>query len=277
MKFVNVIRALWCEPWMIQPHVHELMCEIVTKHLTGEAHLPDGIAEVWDEDPESEPPSPIQMDGGIVLLSLEGVIMRRAGSFERMSGAADLETFEGDFNEMMEDEGVQGVVIHIDSPGGQTVGTPEAAAMIAAAGKPVVAFTDTVMASAAYYIGAGADAIYASPSAVTGSIGVYSALLDSSRKFEMEGLKTEVFQSGKFKAMGLPGTQMDEEMREFMQGRVDDLFDEFAGFVSEHRTVQRESMDGRWWYGQEAMGRGLVDALGGLDDAVNEAREMAGT
>ena len=277
MKFVNIIRALWCEPWMIQPHVHELMCEILHKHMTGEAHLPDGIVAQVGAMTQKEGNNRIRMSGTTAVLELEGVIMKRAGAFERMSGATDLDTFGQDFEEVMEDDGVSGVVIHIDSPGGQTVGTPEAAAMIAAAGKPVVAFTDTVMASAAYYIGAGADAIYASPSAVTGSIGVYSALLDSSRKFEMEGLKTEVFQSGKFKAMGLPGTQMDEEMREFMQGRVDDLFDEFAGFVSEHRTVQRESMDGRWWYGQEAMGRGLVDALGGLDDAVNEAREMAGT
>jgi ClpP class serine protease len=84
------------------------------------------------------------------------------------------------------------------------------------------------MASAAYWIGVTADAIFAEPSAEIGSIGVYSAFLDESRAFEMEGLKTELFKTGKYKGMGMPGLPLTEDQRALIQAEVDRVNKQFA-------------------------------------------------
>lgn len=280
MRFANVLHALYCEPWFIRAEMHDTMRAILEAHITGGAHLPDGIVAQWEEkarirETARVDPDKLTMEGSTAIVPLQGVIMKRASGFESMSGARDLISFEQEFRTADENSDVDSIVLHVDSPGGEVTGTPEAAAMVAEASTPVIAYTDGVMASAAYYIAAGADEIMATDSSTVGSIGVICSMLDATAAYEAAGIKPEIFKSGHFKGIGSDEMALDDDHREFLQDRVDDLFEGFARFVEDHRPVARAFMDGRYWSGGESQRIGLVDAIGGWPDVLNEAAALA--
>jgi ClpP class serine protease len=158
-----------------------------------------------------------------------------------------------------------------------TLGTPELADAVAAAGKrvPIVAYTSGLMASAAYWVGSQASAIVASRSARVGSIGVYAAITDLSGLYASMGVKVEVFKNSEasLKAMGVPGTSLSDDQRAHLRSDVQATFDEFKATVSAARPrVSIDSMRGQTLSGQAAVKAGLVDHIGSLADAIAIAR-----
>jgi signal peptide peptidase SppA len=125
----------------------------------------------------------------------------------------------------------------IDSPGGMVTGVPEAAAAVrnAALSKPVLAYNDGMMDSAAYWIGSQATAIYSTESGRTGSIGAYLAFMDFSKMAESVGIKVEVIRSAPHKGMGTPGTSLTDEDRTALQTRIDTLGNDFISAVMNAR------------------------------------------
>jgi ClpP class serine protease len=157
-------------------------------------------------------------------------------------------------------------------------GVPEAAETIEAAAsiKPLVAYSGGMMASAAYWLSVSADAIIVAPSADIGSIGVYTAMLDTSRQLENEGIKVELFKQGKFKAMGLPGLPLTDEQREHIQKGVDDAANWFKGYVWQSRAaIPAEAMEGQTYMGRDDVAVGLADEVGTLARAIEYARNEA--
>jgi signal peptide peptidase SppA len=178
------------------------------------------------------------------------------------------------------DAGVSAIVLAVDSPGGTVAGIAEAAQTIrdARAVKPVVAFADGRMQSAAYWLASQADAIFATQSGNVGSIGVYAAFLDRSRAAEMQGVKVEVFKSGKHKGMGIPGTTLTDEQRQMMQADVDKIGAEFRAVVRAGRTprtVADEVMQGQSFSVADALANGLVDGVGTIGQAIRDAARLA--
>jgi len=276
MKFLQVIQALYCEPWMILPEMHQKMCDIFNAHFDGTAHTDGGIASLFDDD-EDEHQELFEMAGPVAIIPVSGVIGKRVSRLRKSSGVVDVDDVEDAVEQALGDQRVEGILLHVDSPGGTVTGNVELGRMIAEAAqlKPIIAFTDRLMASAAYFISAGADEIYASESAEVGSIGVYMALLDSKRAYEMEGYKTELFKSGKYKAIGLSGTSLTDEQRRLLQAEVDEWFGMFRGFVLEHRDVPDEAMQGQTFIAKSAVAVGLIDTVGTIDDAINEVLLLA--
>ena len=141
--------------------------------------------------------------------------------------------------------------------------------------KPVVAFTDSLMASAAYWLCVGSEAIVATQSANVGSIGVFSAVLESSKAFDMAGLQQHLFKTGDIKALGMPGTVLTDVQKEYMQARVDKIFNWFSSSVLESRvTVGDGSMNGQVFQGEEAKQMNLIDQVGDKDDAFELLLEL---
>ena len=153
-------------------------------------------------------------------------------------------------------------------------GTPETAAMVReiASQKPCVAFTDSLMASAAYYVGSQANMIVASPSATVGSIGVMIPWVDRSQAYENEGLKVEVFKNSgaPYKGMGTPGTSLTAEQREQLQQRVDEIAATFKSDVQAGRNnrVKDGAMRGQVFMAAGAKNAGLIDEVGGRNLAL---------
>jgi len=166
-------------------------------------------------------------------------------------------------------------MLDIDSPGGTVAGTPELAAAVASLNdsKPVYAFSSGMMASAAYWIASQARAVYATPSAQVGSIGVVQAVIDDSAALAAEGLKVEVFSVGKYKAMGAPGTSLDDEQRGHIQSNIEETAREFhAAVLARGRSIPPEAMEGQTFSGRQAQRMNLAGMVPDRAEALRRLR-----
>ena len=134
-------------------------------------------------------------------------------------------------------------------------------------------------ASGGYYISTKADKIVALPTTMTGSIGVISQIINVQELFEKLGIQMETFKGGKYKDMYSGYREMTSEEKEIMQGMIDEYYELFVDVVVEGRGLSkdevRELATGQIYTGTEAKELGLVDALGGLDTAMDLAMELA--
>jgi len=155
------------------------------------------------------------------------------------------------------------IVLAIRSPGGYAYKLPEMAKLIdrIAQDKPVFAYTDTVMASAAYWIGACADRVYMAPSAIVGSVGVYSELFDFSKYYEKQGIEYMLFRAGEDKArIGFDGQMRDSDKAE-LQADAEETWKEFKSCVLAHRKINGAYLQGKVYSGNEALKLGFVDGF----------------
>lgn len=179
------------------------------------------------------------------------------------------------------DDTVKAVVVRLDSPGGKVGPSQEIHAALASLRrkKPVVASLGALGASGAYYIACAADTVYALPGTMTGSIGVIMEFFDASEGLRRVGLQAKSVTSGALKDAGSPFRPMTDAERAYFKDLVDDVHAQFVEAVSKGRRLKPERVkalaDGRIFTGRQAMGLGLVDRLGGLDDAVREAGRRA--
>jgi signal peptide peptidase SppA len=279
MKFVHILTELWCKPTLITPMMHRQICRIVEAHLDGKAHQAGGIVSLWSKEEETDAPEiqRVGQDDQIAVIPIQGVIGKHVGSIAKSSGVTDIDDISEMVQAAVSDPTVKGIFYDVASPGGGVTGIPEAAAEIrkAAQKKPSVTFTDEHMASAAYWLGSGARAIYATQSAQVGSIGVYMAWLDRSRMYDMAGVRVELIKQGKFKAMGIDGLSLTDEQRELLQSEVDEVAGWFKGAVRKHRgDVPVESMEGQTFFTEKALKAGLVDRMGDRTAAFRELESM---
>jgi protease IV len=174
---------------------------------------------------------------------------------------------------------VQAVVLRVDSPGGAVASSQEITALIRDAELPVVVSMGDTAASGGYYIATGADRVVAHPGTTTGSIGVIWAFLDISELLAELGVEIDAVTSGEHKDMTLPG-RLTDERREIIQEMSDRMYEDFVEAVAEGRDLPEEEVralaTGQPYTGEQAFELGLVDVLGGLDEAVAEAAELAG-
>lgn len=204
----------------------------------------------------------MRIESGVGIVPVRGVILSNADTIDRMFGFVNPQDVAEDM-EAAKNGGAKMIILDVNSPGGTVAGTPELAFAVQKmnAEVPVFAYTDSVMASAAYYLSAGATQIYAAPSATVGSIGVILEHLDATEYFASLGLKFDLFTSGKYKGTGHPGVALTDEQESFLQDSVDSTALDFKSFVQMNRDVDDETMQGQWWDAKRAMGLGLVDDL----------------
>jgi protease-4 len=184
---------------------------------------------------------------------------------------------------LRENPTVRAVVMRINSPGGVVGPTQEvhdAILRLRQAGKPVVASLGAVAASGGYYIAVAADQIYANPGTLTGSIGVIMQLANFEQLMKKVGVDYVVVKAGQFKDIGNVGRPMSPDERRVLQALLDDVHGQFIGAVATGRKLEREDVvrfaDGRVFSGQQAKDLKMVDALGGLEEAVLAAGKLAG-
>jgi len=207
-----------------------------------------------------------QLVDGIMYIPIGGPMGRGLGKFEKGAGAIDMQDVMDEIYAFEHDPNARGAILDIDSPGGTFSGTPELAAAVMRArdaGKPVMAFTNGMMCSAAYWVGCAATAVWATPSADVGSIGVYSYLVDRSKQFEAAGLRPEVISSGQFKGMMAPGVPLTKEHRAHLQERIFEMAEMFYEHVESMRgsSVNRADMQGQVFKARGAAERGLIDGV----------------
>jgi protease-4 len=184
--------------------------------------------------------------------------------------------------EMKKDKRVKAVVLRVDSPGGVVGPSQEiyAAVKSLAKVKKVVVSMGSVAASGGYYLSAPATEIYANPGTITGSIGVLMKFSNIEGLMDKVGLKAFTIKAGKFKDVGSPVHPMTAEERAMLQGVIDSTHGQFIRAVAEGRKLPeaqvRAIADGRIFSGEQALALKLVDKLGTLQDAVDEAGRLGG-
>lgn len=184
--------------------------------------------------------------------------------------------------EALSDDSVKAVVLRVDSPGGSVFASEVIAQEIQAlqaAGKPVVASMGSVAASGGYWISVVADKVVASPSTVTGSIGVFGMVPTFQRTLKAVGVATDGIATTPWAGIR-PDLDLPDQARRLIQMIIENVYDEFLTNVAERRGMDKQAVDaigqGQVWTGVDALGNGLVDQLGDLGDAVDIAAELAG-
>jgi len=216
----------------------------------------------------------------IAVVTLEGGIVSGEGADfpQKLVGA---EAAGRTLAALRDDGRVAAVVLHVDSRGGSAAASDRIWREVARLGdkKPVVAFLDDVAASGGYYVAAPCAAILAQPSTLTGSIGVVAGKFAVERLLQKLGVGTAVLARGRAAAMGSARVRYDDDGRARLKAEMAGVYRQFVARVAAGRrlAVERveESAQGRVWLGAAARERGLVDALGGLADAVARAAERA--
>ena len=175
--------------------------------------------------------------------------------------------------ELAKDSSVRGLIVYIDSPGGSVAGGEALHHAIAevAARKPVVAVMGGTAASAGYMVAMPAARVFARETTLTGSIGVLLQTGEVSRLLDRIGITPETFVSGPLKNQPSLTAPASPEGRAVMQGLVMDMYDQFVGIVAAGRKMDPEKVralaDGRPYTGRQALGLGLIDAIGGEPEA----------
>jgi len=209
---------------------------------------------------------------GIMHIPVGGPIGRGLGKFEKGAGAVDVGDICDEIDRAEEDPNVRALCFEFDTPGGMVNGTPECADRILRCDKPTLAYCAGQMCSAGYWLGSSCDFMVATRSADIGSIGVYCPFLDQSELYKQYGLQVQVFSSGKYKGMGVPGTSLTKDQQQFMLMRVKEIASMFYAHVSSCRPdAQQDDMQGQVFLGEASLGKGLIDAV--VTD-MDEALEM---
>lgn len=202
---------------------------------------------------------------GTGYISIDGPMMLNPGPYERMViGAADMGRIADLIRVAAGEEEIESLVININSPGGTVVGTPELAGAIRefnSTGKKSVAFTNSLMASAAYWVGSQCSEVVCTESAIVGSVGVIRAHVDLTEARAQAGVKVEVFRGGDNKVAGAYSTEIDDEQRELIQQGIDEKHAEFQDVVRSTRNIELAMLDGRTFYGKQAAENGFADAV----------------
>lgn len=206
----------------------------------------------------------------------------RIGVVEIEGVIADGKDVMEDIVKFKEDEGMRGVIVRINSPGGSVGPSQEIFQELKklAAKKKVYVSAGSVCASGGYYVASAAEKIYANPSTITGSIGVIMEQVVAEELLKKIGIQPNTIKAGKFKDVGSPFRKMEDSERAYFQQIVDGIHEQFIQDVATARkmpvdTVKRLS-DGRIYTGSQAKELGLIDGIGTFYDVVDNLKNALG-
>ncbi len=229
----------------------------------------------------------LQKRGGDGLLDRHGEVAVVVAQGEISDGDQPPGTVGGESTAALirharEDDGVKALVLRVDSPGGSVFPSEQIrreVALTRAAGKPVVVSMGNVAASGGYWISMNADKIYADPSTITGSIGIFGLWMSAPRALEKIGVHSDGVATTPLAGAFDITRPLDPNAGLVIQSVIEHGYAQFIGKVAAARGSQPEKIDaiarGRVWSGAQAKERGLVDDLGGLKEAEAEAAKLA--
>lgn len=187
-----------------------------------------------------------------------------------------------DLQDLREDDDVKAVVLRVNSPGGSAYASEQIwhEVQLLSKEKPVIVSMGALAASGGYYISCGAKKIFAEPTTLTGSIGIFGMIPDASELMtEKLGLSFDVVKTNKYSDLGAMGRPLNESECNLLQANVNRGYELFTGRVAQGRHMPQDSVkaiaEGRVWTGEQALKIGLVDKLGNLNDAIAAAAKAA--
>lgn len=215
------------------------------------------------------------------VISIRGTISQHAGPCEDLIGGGSTEGIASNLRAFLADDDISKIVLDIDSPGGTSYGVAELAAEImqSRGQKPIIAVSNSLAASAAYWIAAACDQVFVTPGGLVGSIGVYCIHQDISKAADQAGLKVTFISAGKYKVDGNQFEPLGDEAQARVQARVDDVYGQFVRDVARGRGLPESTVKGGFGEGdvvtaKKAVSEGMADGVMTLDAVIAKTFRM---
>jgi len=253
------------QQWAIKAEVLEGFVQLLELRSTG-ADLESFAAKMSGA---SQQHRAAKAQGTTAIVPVDGTLSKRTFGFD--CGATYAGIREA-IQTALDDPSVSNILLDVDSPGGTVSGASELADYIAQADKikPVYAYTDGLMCSAAYWLACAARQITAAPTATVGSIGVLATHTDRSARDQSAGIKRTMITAGSHKAIGHDAAPLDDKSRAVIQGNLDKLYGIFTDTVAANRNLTTDDAeqwaDGKVFLAADAKAQGLVDEVGTRDN-----------
>lgn len=214
---------------------------------------------------------------GVAIITVDGELVNRGAYVGADSGLVSYEGTKFQLARAAKDQKTRGVILDINSPGGDAIGASEMASAVRAVAtvKPVYAVANGMAASAAYALSSGATRVFAAPSSLMGSIGVLMLHMDYSRALEKAGVTPTLIYAGAQKTVGNSVEPLDDDDQEELQADIDKFYEGFLSTVAEGRgrkmsAKAARATEARTYIGADAVAIGLADAVGTFEDVLGE-------
>lgn len=277
MKILDILSS----PWAIIPEKLIELQNIYATHMRGDKIDVKGI-EAAIGRPLDNSHAPYDVVNGVAVISLNGVIAKRMNLFSQISGGVSTELAAKELKAALNDSQVNAIILSIDSPGGTVDGTETLANLVRDSRdqKKIVTWANGMLASAAYWIGSGAEQIYMADQVThVGSIGVVATHVDVSGAEQKAGLHTTEITAGRYKRIASQYAPLTDAGKQYIQEQVDQIYSVFVNAVADNRgatvdDVLANMADGRTFIGQQAIDAGLVDGVATLDALIAELSQQ---
>jgi signal peptide peptidase SppA len=217
--------------------------------------------------------------GSVGILPIRGILSQRS-----FFASSSIEVLKENFRKLSQDPGIKTIILDINSPGGAVAGIPEFGEEIfKSRGKvKIIAVSNSLAASAAYWLGSQADEFVAMPSSQVGSVGVILTHFDFSEMEKNWGIKTTIIQSGRLKSLGHPSEPLSDEAIEHLQKDSDAIYEIFVAAVARGRGVSKNIVknnfgEARVVFAKEALENGMIDRIATFDDTLQKASKTKNT
>lgn len=178
------------------------------------------------------------------------------------------------------DGSADALIVRLNTPGGEIVPSEDIKLAAERFDGPTVAYATDTCASGGYEIASGCDEIWAREGSIVGSIGVIGSRVTASELADRLGIQYEQLTAGEYKDAGTPLKELEADEREYLQGLIDDYYEQFVSNVAERREMDQETIEAteaRVFIGSQAAEEGLVDKLGTKEDVVDALEDRLGT
>ena len=278
VKLPHIAARVFGTPLVIRRAKLDVILGVLAPHL-GMTEAAAPRVEVEDDAKKRRPYA--VTSSGIAIIDVMGTLVQRASGLDAFSGLTSYVQLSDEFDQAVNDAMVRGIVLHIDSNGGEAAGCFDLVDEIYAARgkKPIYAAVDEVAFSGAYAIASAADRIYLPRTGGAGSIGVVTCHLDISEQDKMLGEKYTYITAGAKKAQFNAHEPLSDDARVDVQRQVDQLYDVFVDTVARNRGMDTgavKATEADLYFGQEAVSTGLADGIATFKDVLAMMAETLG-
>lgn len=288
MKYERIFSEVFRKPWAILPEKMQVITDLVALRAAGQVLSDEEIRERLSAAREEHLAQRAAAGAGAVsygvaaVIPIRGIIQQRMNLMSQFSGGTSIEKLTSSFRSALADPAVKVIVFDVDSPGGGVEGVPELADEIykSRGQKKSIAVANSMAASAAYWLASQAGELVVIPSGQIGSIGVFVAHEDISKKLDAAGVTVSLISAGKFKVDGNPYEPLSDSAREDLQNKVDSFYGMFVKSVARARGVSQASVregfgQGRMVMANDAIAGKMADRVATMDETI--ARVSGGT
>lgn len=277
----RVSARLFNAPLLLAPDAAVTIASNLAARLGVAPMRPPGRISAWDDDGSGGGATrgeskPYEIVDGVAVIPVRGELVNRGSWLDAYSGLVSYESLCSALRSAEEDAAVTGIVLDMDSPGGEAAGAMEAAGVVRAVSKTkrVTAFVNSLAASAAYAIAAGASEIVMTPSSMVGSIGVIWLHMDYSKSLAEAGVKPTILTEGDFKKDGNQLEPLEPAAKARIQATIRSFYDLFVESVGQHRpklgVEGARKTEAGVYVGAAAVEAGLANRLGSMDGVLGK-------